>query len=143
MKAYTVMNHGLELKFNGDLLAHSTSRRDDESRKWTEFFIYFTDKESFVVDVVSTYKDGRKFNRSFVCKNLFEVQKSLCHPHYGTMSFTAQKAYERARNAALDNGIIDEGYEIEKYPLGIDAVRIPPSQEYNHPADDFDFTDEE
>lgn len=111
MQKYTVQNRGIDMVFNGDLLAHKSSKSpvNADAGRWTEFFIYYTDKENFVVDVVSVWADGSRKNRSFVCQNFWEVAECLKHKEYGTLSFTAQKAYNQALILAEQSGLVEPG----------------------------------
>ena len=139
MKLHSVLNHGLQMTFHGDLLSHKSSKKPG-FKSWTEFFIYYTDKESFVVDIVRMWDDGRKRGRSFVCKHLYEVQQVLCHPVYKTISYTAQKAYNEARWVCIENNLIEEDeYPLEEFPLG-EAIVAPSQQYYNQ--EDFDFSED-
>ena len=112
MQQYSINNRGLPLVFMGDLLAHESSNQDSD--RWTEFEIFYTEKNSFVLNVISVWADGTEKNRSFVCQDFFELFECLKHPKFQTLSFAAQRAYNTALDAAKEAGIVDGGiYEVD------------------------------
>ena len=117
MQKYTVKNRGIDMVFNGDLLAHKSSKpiANPDANRWTEFFVYYTDKENFVVDIVSVWADGSRKNRSFICKNFDFIAECLAHKEYGTLSFTAQKAYNQALDVAADAGIVEYEFWVRDF----------------------------
>lgn len=139
MQKFIVQNRGIDMVFNGDLLAlkSSKSSTNADAGRWTEFFIYYTDKESFVLDVVSFWADGSRKNRSFVCQNLWEVAECLKHKEYGTLSFAAQRAYNHALIVAENSGIVEKGL----YFIDFTSHNVKHDNKGVRPGD-FDFSED-
>lgn len=147
MQSFKVFNHGVEVEFKGRLLAQTDTRKAPEQESWSEFQIYATEENKFVVNVLKCHQDGIDNGRSFFCDNLWIVQSVLRHPIYGKINYRAQKCYDMARLRAEKHGLIGVG----EYALEIDAEGYPilpestkkPLPDFCADYDDYDFTETE
>lgn len=116
MQSFKVFNHGVEVEFKGRLLSQTDSRKTPDQESWSEFQIYVTEENRFVVNVLKCHEDGLDIGRSFFCDDLYTVQSVLRHPIYGSISYKAQNCYNYARDKAVKHGLI----QANEYLLELD-----------------------
>ena len=135
MQQYKIQNRGVDVTFAGRLLAKTDTRKSAEQEKWTEFQIYVSEENKFVVNVVTCCADGLDTSRSFFCADMSEVLQALTHPVYRSISYRAQTCYNIARRTAIQHGLIGEN----DFALVLDEDSVPIALEPTAPWDDEDF----
>jgi hypothetical protein len=140
MKPYTRNYKNMPISFNGVLLAAGTGKGKFNAHavKWSDFEVFYTDKNTYFVNVATVSRYDRSENsRGFVCNDFDEVLKCLKHPIYGTLSFTAQATYNNALDSASEMGLINRSeWEIdpeEHYEI---------HDNYGTREGDFDFSED-
>ena len=121
MQQYKIQNRGVDVTFAGRLLAKTDTRKSAEQEKWTEFQIYVSEENKFVVNVVTCCADGLDTSRSFFCGDMGEVLQALTHPIYKGVSYRAQTCYNIARRTAIQHGLIGEN----DFELVLDEDGVP------------------
>lgn len=121
MQQYKIQNRGVDVTFAGRLLAKTDTRKTAEQEKWTEFQIYVSEENRYVVNVLTCCADGLDTGRSFFCADMSEVQKALTHPVYRGISYRAQTCYNIARRTAIQHGLIGEN----DFELVLDDDSVP------------------
>ncbi len=138
MQKYMIQHRGMELAFEGRLLAQNDSKKYPDQAKWSIFQIFHTIDEKFVVNIITATATGEDTNRSFFCSDMAEVKETLRHPIYGGISFKAQNCYSYALRVAERHGIIDDAREWELTP---EDTEVREARESMDNFDDFDFSE--
>jgi len=128
LQKYTIQHRGLELAFEGRLLAQNDSKKYPDQQK----------DEKFVVNIITATATGEDTNRSFFCADMAEVKETLRHPIYGGISFKAQNCYSYALRVAERHGIVEDAREWELTP---EDTEVGEARESMDNFDDFDFSE--